>query len=301
MKNIMRFVFLLALMAVSFGAHADATDMIFMQRNPTDTGTFTRVLPVSALGGGNGIFIFDSSTVQPAMVTLGSGLTLTSGVLTASGSPGLTGAAGSTGAAGPGNSLSIGTVTSGTAAATITGTSPSQTLNLVLPAGTNGVTGPANSLSIGTVSTGAASATITGTAPSQTLNLVLQTGATGSTGATGAAGSNATTKAYVGTTLKAAVFPIIKTATVASGVAVFNLTDDGTSTGNALCTETFIDSVQLVVNDATASYQMGWAFSNSNKTLTVTVNKLTTSNILTGILGQTAANGAAVKMITYCD
>jgi hypothetical protein len=44
-------------------------------------------------------------------------------------------AAGATGAAGPANSLAIGTVTTGTAAATITGTAPSQTLNLVLPAG----------------------------------------------------------------------------------------------------------------------------------------------------------------------
>lgn len=283
----MKKILFLVLMALSFGAMADATDMIFMQRNPTDTGTFTRVLPVSALSGGNGIFVFDSSTVQPAMVTLGSGFTLSSGILTAAGLPGLTGstgstgatgptgAAGATGAAGPANSLSIGTVSSGSAAATITGTAPTQTLNLTLPTGSTGATGAA-----GTNGTN---------------------GATGPTGAIGAAGSNATTKAYVGTTLKTAPFPIIKTAIVASGVAVFNLTDDGTSTGNALCVETFTDSVQLIVNDATASYQMGWAFSNSNKTLTVTANKLTTANILSGILGQTAANGAAVKMITYCD
>jgi len=39
---------------------------------------------------------------------------------------------------GPANSLSIGTVTQGTAAATITGTAPTQTLNLVLPKGDTG-------------------------------------------------------------------------------------------------------------------------------------------------------------------
>jgi hypothetical protein len=51
---------------------------------------------------------------------------------------GLTSVAGPAGPAGPPNSLTIGTVTTGTAAATITGTAPSQTLNLVLPSGGGG-------------------------------------------------------------------------------------------------------------------------------------------------------------------
>jgi len=113
---------------------------------------------------------------------------------------GAQGPQGQQGSAGPANTLSIGTVTSGTAAATITGTSPSQVLNLVLPVGSTGATGskgdtgsqgpagPANTLSIGTVTSGTAAATITGTAPNQTLNLVLQPGATGATGATGPQG-----------------------------------------------------------------------------------------------------------------
>jgi hypothetical protein len=42
------------------------------------------------------------------------------------------------GDAGPANSLSIGTVTTGSASATITGTAPSQTLNLVIPQGPQG-------------------------------------------------------------------------------------------------------------------------------------------------------------------
>lgn len=104
-------------------------------------------------------------------------------------------------------------------------------------------------------------------------------------------------KAVVGTTVKYNSFRIYKSATVSSGVAVFHLTDDGTSTGNALYSEVFQDSVQPIVSDATASYQFSWAFSNSNKTLTVTANKLTTANILTGILGQAQANGAVVKLI----
>ena len=85
---------------------------------------------------------------------------------------------GSTGAAGPANSLSIGTVSTGTTAAvSISGTSPSQTLSFVLQPGP---TGPANSLSIGSVSTGTTAAvSITGTAPSQSLSFVLPQGPTG--------------------------------------------------------------------------------------------------------------------------
>jgi hypothetical protein len=60
------------------------------------------------------------------------------------GAQGIQGVAGSTGAAGPANTLSIGTVSSGTtASATITGASPSQTLNLVLPKGDTGSAGAA--------------------------------------------------------------------------------------------------------------------------------------------------------------
>jgi hypothetical protein len=123
-------------------------------------------------------------------------------VLPLIGPQGPVGATGSTGATGPANSLAIGTVSTGAAgsnaSATITGTAPSQTLDLTIPrgdkgdTGDTGATGPANSLAIGTVSTGAAGsnadATITGTAPNQTLNLTIPVGATGATGATGPQG-----------------------------------------------------------------------------------------------------------------
>jgi len=107
----------------------------------------------------------------------------------------LSGAAGATGADGIADNISIGTVTSGTAAASITGTSPNKFLNLTLQTGATGATGAAgapNVLSIGTVTDGVtADATITGTSPSQVLNLVLPKGDTGATGATGAKGLNA--------------------------------------------------------------------------------------------------------------
>ena len=118
------------------------------------------------------------------------------------GPQGPVGATGSTGATGPANSLAIGAVSTGAAgsnaSATITGTAPSQTLDLTIPrgdkgdTGDTGATGPANSLAIGAVSTGAAGsnadATITGTAPNQTLNLTIPVGATGATGPTGPQG-----------------------------------------------------------------------------------------------------------------
>lgn len=105
---------------------------------------------------------------------------------------------------------------------------------------------------------------------------------------------------YEGTTLRANSFPIFKSATVSSGTVVFNMTSDGTSGGTALFPNGVIqDSVNLTVNDATAAYQMSWVWSNSNKTLTVTANKLTTANILTGILGQGQANSSVVKLSVW--
>lgn len=104
-------------------------------------------------------------------------------------------------------------------------------------------------------------------------------------------------KAYQGITSRLNAFPIFKSGTVASGTVAFHLTDDGLSTGNALFPNGIIDeSVNAYVSDAAASYQMSHAWSNGNKTLTVTVNKLTTSNILSGILGQAQANTAVVRL-----
>lgn len=99
-----------------------------------------------------------------------------------------------------------------------------------------------------------------------------------------------------GTTTKSGAYFAVKSAAVSSGTVTFHFTNDGTSTGTALFPNgPDLDTLQLAVNDATASYQMGWTWSNSNKTVTVTTNKLTTANILTGLLGQAAANGAVVK------
>jgi len=99
---------------------------------------------------------------------------------------------GATGATGPANVLTIGTVTTGetgvSAAATITGSSPSQVLNLTLPKGN---TGTAATIAAGTTTTGAAgsSASVTnaGTSGAAVFNFTIPRGDTGNTGATGPA------------------------------------------------------------------------------------------------------------------
>lgn len=67
-------------------------------------------------------------------------------IIAQKGDTGATGSTGATGATGPANSLAIGTVTTGaagsSASATITGTAPSQTLNLTIPRGNTGAQGP---------------------------------------------------------------------------------------------------------------------------------------------------------------
>lgn len=104
-------------------------------------------------------------------------------------------------------------------------------------------------------------------------------------------------QSYEATTKRSSSFPVFLSATVSSGLAVFQLTTNGMSGGTAIFLNGVIqDSINLTVNDATAAYQMSWAFSNSNKTLTVTANKLTTANILTGVLGQGQANTASIKL-----
>lgn len=103
---------------------------------------------------------------------------------------------------------------------------------------------------------------------------------------------------YEGTTLRTGTISVFKNATVASGVAVFHLTADGTSGGTSLFPNGIIqDSIDVEVSDSAASYQMSYALSNGNKTITVTANKLTTANILTGILGQAQANGSVVRLM----
>lgn len=104
-------------------------------------------------------------------------------------------AIGPTGPAGPSNTLSIGTVTAGgigVASATITGASPNQTLNLVMPTGATGATGAtgtAATIAVGTVTTGEASSSVTinnsGTSGAAVFDFSIPKGDTGLTGPIG--------------------------------------------------------------------------------------------------------------------
>lgn len=83
-------------------------------------------------------FVFYDTTAELAYIKLSAASGDWSDGIPLRGPTGATGSTGATGAAGPPNVLSIGTVTEGEADATITGTSPTQTLNLVIPRGPKG-------------------------------------------------------------------------------------------------------------------------------------------------------------------
>lgn len=113
-------------------------------------------------------------------------------------------------------------------------------------------------------------------------------------------------QAYDGTTQRLGAFPVFGSASVATGVATFYLTADGTSTGTALFPNSVItNSVSVTPNDAISLYGFSWVFSNSNKTLTVTVNKSSATGVIAllgiNILGApiSAANGTTVKLTVW--
>lgn len=77
------------------------------------------------------------------------------GATGATGPQGIKGDKGDIGDTGPANTITMGTVTTGpagsSASATVTGTAPNQTLNLVIPKGDKGDTGTAATITVGTV------------------------------------------------------------------------------------------------------------------------------------------------------
>lgn len=94
--------------------------------------------------------------------------------------------------------------------------------------------------------------------------------------------------------------------TTTSGTSTFYLTNDGTSGGAALCSVT-PDHVNVIVNDPSNTFGVGYAVTNSNKTLTITVNarSFSATTILgIGVLGSSsltaAENGTAVSVLVAC-
>lgn len=108
---------------------------------------------------------------------------------------------------------------------------------------------------------------------------------------------------YNGTTLVSNPKTFTASATVASGVAVFYLTADGTSTGTALFpTGPITSSLNWFVNSASTLYLANPVWSNSNKTLTLTVNSASSTGTISllglNLLGSptAAANGVTVNI-----
>lgn len=94
--------------------------------------------------------------------------------------------------------------------------------------------------------------------------------------------------------------------TTTSGSATFYLTDDGTVTGNALCTT--VNHTNVIMNDPSNNFGVGYAITNSNKTLTVTANTRSfTSTTILGIsvLGASSltatANGTPLSVLVDCN
>lgn len=279
---------------------ADGNSLVIVKRKPDDSGMDQITLAVPTVSS---LLYQDITDYKPKLVTLGANLSLVSGVLSASGG----------GAAQVNSDWSA---TSGVA----------QILSKPTMLAGYGIVDAyplaGNPSAFLTSISGAQVTTALGFTPYNATNpnayIALPAARSGisltSTGSAGAATYNSTTgvinvpnyglaapqTAIVGVTPKTGSYRLYQSFTVTTaGTAVFQLTADGTSTGTALFpTEVFTDSVQPIVNDATSSYQFSWALTNSNKTLTVTINKLTTANILTGILGQAAAPvGTVVKVM----
>lgn len=109
--------------------------------------------------------------------------------------------------------------------------------------------------------------------------------------------------AVVGSTTKYDVFPTVKSVTISGGNAVFYLTDDGTSTGNALYSDVYLESLNWTVWDNAGLYAIGTpTISGNKKTLTVPVQKQGFSGVtilginVLGSVAFTAASGPTMAV-----
>jgi hypothetical protein len=140
---------------------------------------------------GDALTLTNGPTVEVSVsgtAPVGDTLTVTNGS-TASISVTSVGDRGPKGDTGPATTLTVGTVTGGaTAAATLTGAAPNQTLNLVLPQGATGATG--KNIELQASATHLQWRNVGDTAWNNLVALTAITGPQGSVGATGAAGSN---------------------------------------------------------------------------------------------------------------
>lgn len=108
-------------------------------------------------------------------------------------------------------------------------------------------------------------------------------------------------KAYVSGVLKNDCFIYSSKAMTIGGVATFYITDDGTSTGNAVFTNVYPDSVSVVAYGSTANYQVfNPVVAEDNKSIAVNLDQATT--VLFGTIQLVAASdGIDCRMYVMGD
>lgn len=108
-------------------------------------------------------------------------------------------------------------------------------------------------------------------------------------------------KAYVSGVLKNDSFIYSAKATTSSGVATFYITDDGTSSGSAIFTNVYADSISVVAYGSAANYQpYSPTVAGDKKSITVNLNQAT-SVLLGAIQLVTAANGVDCRLYVMGD
>jgi hypothetical protein len=103
--------------------------------------------------------------------------------------------------------------------------------------------------------------------------------------------------AWVQGVMKTGTLIFTSMATTVSGSVTFWLTDNGTSTGNAVFSEIYPSSVAVSTYGSTAQYQtFSPVIASDRKSITVQINQVTA--VLLGLLQFTAAaNGVDVRLI----
>lgn len=194
-----------ALLCSAGSALADANDIAFMQRNPTNTGYITRI-PLTPTDGSSVLFMFNGSNLQAGYAALGAGLSYDGTTLSVvgGGSAGPAGPQGPTGPTGP------------------KGDNGAQGIQGVPGiAGTNGTNGAQGA-------TGPAGAASTVPGPQGPIGLTGPQGPQGATGAQGPAGTAASAFNF-GT-------PIARTLALATAYQAIDATRAAITTISAACT-----------------------------------------------------------------
>lgn len=98
-----------------------------------------------------------------------------------------------------------------------------------------------------------------------------------------------------------------KATTVTGGVAIFYLTDSGTSGGNALLANVYDETVDFEVNDSVNAYRYSWVISADKKILTATVTRSAPTGVISllglNLLSAPAATpaGTVVRLTAWGD